>query len=166
MYGNTSHCKPFMTKYWVKVKDKCSNCLFCVLNKRHMELFFLLVFMGQKSFQTVFISTSSFTLIYQMCLWWRLRWLIRVKKNPLCPWVNPCCTTKPQLVAFGAPGPGPFVISCWNVTAFAFSSQSFAPEWPRFFEGMSLLHDGVHWKPVRWKERRGGGSMINSITRM
>lgn len=49
-------------------------------------------------------------------------------RNPLGPRVNPCCTTKPQLVAFGALGLSPFVRSCRNATGFAFSSQSFAPE--------------------------------------
>lgn len=51
------------------------------------------------------------------------------KKNPLWPGVNPCCTTKPQLVAFGASGLNPFVISCWNVTGFASNPpESFARE--------------------------------------
>lgn len=178
MYGNTSHHESFVTEYWVKVKDKkYTKCLFSVsfYLKGTLEKLCCHWTKVLPSFLGGFISISLITLIYQMCLWWQLLWLIRVKKkkkNPLCPEVNPCRTTKPQLVAFGASGLSPFVISC-VVTGFVFSSQSFAPEWVPFFWGsfflcVSLLHDGVHWKPRVVKRRQGGkeGSMINSISRM
>ena len=179
MYGNTSHHESFVTEYWVKVKDKKhTKCLFSVffLFKGHVRKVVLPLDKSLAKLSGRIISISLITLIYQMCLWWQLLWLIRVKKkkkNPLCPEVNPCRTTKPQLVAFGASGLSPFVISC--VTGFVFGSQSFAPEWVPFFFlrkffflCVSLLHDGVHWKPHVVKRRQGGkeGSMINSISRM
>lgn len=84
MYGNTSHHESFVTEYWVKVKDKkYTKCLFSVsfYVKGTLEKLCCHRKKVLPSFLGGFISISLITLIYQMCLWWQLLWLIRVKKK-------------------------------------------------------------------------------------